>query len=65
MIDSEYYDIYLNGMLIENIVNIEAIKQINGTTYLIINYINDKGKYQTITNNIEEFIFKIKENKNE
>lgn len=65
MIDSEYYDIYLNGMLIENIVNIEAIKQINGTTYLIINYINDKGKYQTITNNIEEFIFKTKENKNE
>lgn len=60
MIDFEDYDIYLSGMLIENIVNTETIKQLNGTTYLIINYINSIGKYQTITRNIDDFVFKKK-----
>ncbi len=60
MIDFEDYDIYLSGMLIENIVNTEIIKQLNGTTYLIINYINSIGKYQTITRNIDDFVFKKK-----
>lgn len=60
MIDFEDYDIYLSGMLIENIVNTETIKQLNGTTYLIINYINSIGKYQTITRNIDDFTFKKK-----
>lgn len=60
MIDFEDYDIYLSGMLIENIVNTETIKQLNGTTYLIINYINSIGKYQTITRNIDNFTFKKK-----
>ena len=54
MIDFEDFDIYLSGMLIEN------IKQLNGTTYLIINYINSIGKYQTITRNIDDFVFKKK-----
>ena len=60
MIDFEDYDIYLSGMLIENIVNTETIKQLNGTTYLIINYINSIGKHQTITRNIDDFTFKKK-----
>lgn len=60
MIDFEDYDIYLSGMLIENIVNIETIKQLNGTTYLTINYINSIGNYQTITRNIDDFTFKKK-----
>mgnify|MGYP001852042060 CR=1 FL=1 len=60
MIDFEDFDIYLSGMLIENIVDTEIIKQLNGTTYLIINYINSIGKYQTITRNIDDFVFKKK-----
>ena len=60
MIDFEDYDIYLSGMLIENIVNTETIKQLNGTTYLTINYINSIGNYQTITRNIDDFVFKKK-----
>lgn len=60
MIDFEDCDIYLSGMLIENIVNIETIKQLNGTTYLTINYINSIGNYQTITRNIDDFTFKKK-----
>ena len=60
MIDFEEFDIYLSGMIIENIVDTETIKQLNGTTYLIINYINSIGKYQTITRNIDDFIFKKK-----
>lgn len=60
MIDFEEFDIYLSGMIIENIVDTETIKQLNGTTYLIINYINSIGKYQTITRNIDDFVFKKK-----
>ena len=60
MIDFEKFDIYLSGMIIENIVDTEIIKQLNGTTYLVINYINSIGKYQTITRNIDDFIFKKK-----
>ena len=60
MIDFEEFDIYLSGMIIENIVDTETIKQLNGTTYLIINYINSTGKYQTITRNIDDFVFKKK-----
>lgn len=60
MVYLEDYDIYLSGMLIENIVGTEIIKQLNGTTYLIINYINSIGKYQTITRNIDDFTFKKK-----
>ena len=60
MIDFEEFDIYLSGMIIENIVDTETIKQLNGTTYLIINYINSIGKYQTITRNIDDFTFKKK-----
>ena len=60
MIDFEEFDIYLSGMIIENIVDTEIIKQLNGTTYLIINYINSIGKYQTITRNIDDFVFKKK-----
>lgn len=62
MIDFEEFDIYLSGMIIENIVDTETIKQLNGTTYLIINYINSIGKYQTITRNIDDFVFKKKTN---
>ena len=60
MIDFEEFDIYLSGMIIENIVDTETIKQLNGTTYLIVNYINSIGKYQTITRNIDDFVFKKK-----
>ena len=60
MIAFEEFDIYLSGMIIENIVDTETIKQLNGTTYLIINYINSIGKYQTITRNIDDFVFKKK-----
>ena len=60
MIDFEKFDIYLSGMIIENIVDTEIIKQLNGTTYLVINYINSIGKYQTITRNIDDFVFKKK-----
>ena len=60
MIYLEDYDIYLSGMLIENIVDTETIKQLNGTTYLIINYINSIGKYDTITRDIKDFTFKKK-----
>ena len=63
MIDFEEFDIYLSGMIIENIVDTETIKQLNGTTYLIINYINSIGKYQTITRNIDDFVFKKKPKK--
>ena len=63
MIYLKDYDIYLSGMLIENIVNTETIKQLNGTTYLIINYINSIGKYDTITRDIEDFTFKKKKAK--
>lgn len=60
MIDFEEFDIYLSGMIIENVVDTEIIKQLNGTTYLTINYINSIGKYQTITRNIDDFVFKKK-----
>ena len=60
MIDFEEFDIYLSGMIIENIVDTEIIKQLNGTTYLIVNYIDGSGKYQTITRNIDDFTFKKK-----
>ncbi len=63
MIYLKDYDIYLSGMLIENIVNTETIKQLNGTTYLIINYINSIGKYDTITRDIKDFTFKKKKAK--
>ena len=43
-----------------NVVNTETIKQLNGTTYLIVNYIDSIGKYQTITRNIDNFTFKKK-----
>ena len=59
MIDFEF-DIYLSGMIIENVVDTEIIKQLNGTTYLIVNYIDSIGKYQTITRNIDDFTFKKK-----
>ena len=60
MIYLEDYDIYLSGMRIENVVDTEIIKQLNGTTYLIVNYIDSIGKYQTITRNIDDFVFKKK-----
>lgn len=63
MIYIEDYEIYLNGMLIENIIDTEMVKQINGTTYLIISYINSIGKYDTITRDIKDFTFKKKGNR--
>lgn len=63
MIYLKDYDIFLSGMLIENIVNTETIKQLNGTTYLIINYINSIGKYDTITRDVKDFTFKKKKAK--
>lgn len=60
MIYLDDYEIYLSGMLIENIVDIEIVKQLNGTTYLIINYINSIGKFDTITRDIKDFTFKKK-----
>lgn len=64
MIYLEDFDIYLSGMLIENVVDTEIIKQLNGTTYLIVNYIDSIGKYQTITRNIDNFTFKKKSKRN-
>ena len=64
MINFEEFDIYLSGMLIENIVNTETIKQLNGTTYLIVNYIDSIGKYQSIARNIDNFTFKKKSKRN-
>lgn len=60
MIYLDDYEIYLSGMLIENIVDTEIVKQLNGTTYLIINYINSIGKFDTITRDIKDFTFKKK-----
>ena len=60
MIDFEKFDVYLSGMIIENVVDTEIIKQLNGTTYLIVNYIDSFGKYQSIAKNIDNFTFKKK-----
>lgn len=60
MIDFEEFDIYLSGIIIENVVDTEIIKHLDGTTYLIVNYIDSIGKYQSIEKNIDNFTFKKK-----
>lgn len=53
------YRIFLNDVEITNIISIDKVDYFGGST-LIIEYINNDGKYKMVSENIENFTFKNK-----
>lgn len=53
------YRIFLNDVEITNIISIDKVDYFGGSA-LIIEYIDNDGKYKMVSENIEKFTFKNK-----